>query len=68
MFISHIYITKQRVLISKIWMFYFIFAAIDLSDSHFSKKFIMGTLIGSEHNKRDTKQNRFIKKRDTKER
>ena len=51
----YIYITKQKVLISKIWMFYFTFAANDLSDSHFQKKFIMGFLIGKEHKKRDTK-------------
>ena len=40
-------------------MFYFTFAANDLSDSHFQKKFIMGFLIGKEHKKRDTKQNRY---------
>ena len=36
-------------------MFYFTFAAIDLSDSHFHKKFIMGFLIGKEHKKGDAK-------------
>ena len=36
-------------------MFYFIFAANDLSDTHSCKKFLMGMLIGREHNKRDTK-------------
>ena len=50
-----LYLTKQRLLILKIWMFYFIFATNDLSDCHFCKKYIMGILIGREHNKRDTK-------------
>ena len=42
---------KTKVVISKIWMFYFIFATNDLSDSHFHKKFIVGLLIGREHKK-----------------
>ena len=50
-----VYITKQRVLIQEILMFHFIFAANDLTESHFHKKFVMGMLIGREHNKRDTK-------------
>ena len=32
-------------------MFYFIFTAIDLSESHFCKNFTMIMLTGSEHNK-----------------
>ena len=36
-------------------MFFFIFAANDLSVSHFRKTFIMGILISTEHNKIDTK-------------
>ena len=36
-------------------MFYFIFAANDLSKSYICKKFIMGMLIDREHKKRDTK-------------
>ena len=48
-------------------MFYFIFAANDLADSHFYKTFIMGMLISTEHNKTDTKLNRYIQnKRDIK--
>ena len=48
-------------------MFYFIFAANDLSDSYFREKFIMSMLIGREHNKKDTKSNRYIQnKRDIK--
>ena len=47
-------------------MFYFIFAANDLSGSHFHKKFIMGMLIGREHskeiqNKTDTYKTKDIK-------
>ena len=47
-------------------MFYFIFDENDLSNSHFHKKFIMSLLIGREHNKRDTKLNRYTQnKRDS---
>ena len=45
-----VYITKQRVLISEISIFYFIFVANDLSDSHFRKKLIVGILIGKVEN------------------
>ena len=45
---------KQKVLILKIWMFYFFFSVNELSDSHFHRKFIMGMLIDIEHKKRDT--------------
>ena len=36
-------------------MFFFTFAANDLSVIHFRKTFIMGILISTEHNKIDTK-------------
>ena len=56
MFTSRIYHKrKDSFQNSKIWMFYFIFVANDLSGSHFHEKFIMGMLIGREHNKRDAK-------------
>ena len=45
----------NKTKISKIWMFCFIFAANDLSDSPLSIKVIMGTLIGREYNKKDKK-------------
>ena len=43
------------VFIPKYSIFYFIFAANDLSDSHFCKTFIMSMLISTEHKKRDSK-------------
>ena len=47
-------------------MFYFIFAANDLSGSHFHKKFIMGMLIGREHCKEIQNKTYIQNKRDIK--
>ena len=61
MFTSRIYNKRKHSFQnSKIWMFYFIFVANDLSGSHFHEKFIMGMLIGREHNKRDTYKTKEI--------